>query len=108
MLGPPLDTARPCTYYGGMTNTATAPAPSATFAVGDIVRCTSACDSDCVWTFRVEARTARFITIRDISHGENGEVRRVGITVNKWNPTDPEAAAPFGRFSMAPIIRAGQ
>lgn len=90
-----------------MTTTTATATPSATFSVGDIVSCSSACDSDCVWTFEVIKRTARFITIRDISHGQGGEVRRVGVQINKWNPTDPETAMPFGSFSMAPIIRAG-
>lgn len=87
-----------------MTTNTTTPAPSATFAVGDIVSCCSACDSDCVWTFEVIKRTAKFITIRDTT---SGEVNRVGVQTNPWNPTDPETALPFGRFSMAPVIRAG-
>jgi hypothetical protein len=54
---------------------------------------------DYVWRFKVIKRTAKFITIADI---QNGETRRVGVTV--WNGV--EHALPLGSYSMAPGIAA--
>lgn len=68
------------------------------FQVGSTYEARSACDYDCVWTFTVTARTARFITIVD----RDRETRRVGVRV--WNGV--ESASPLGTYSMAPVIRA--
>lgn len=84
--------------YGVRMTTATATAP-AVFTVGQIVSATSACDSDCVWTFEVIARTAKFVTLRE----ENGDVMRVGVRTHDGE----EWASPFGSFSMAPVVSAG-
>lgn len=78
-----------------------APTTASTFTVGEIVTATSACDSDCVWTFEVIRRTAKFVTIRDTS---SGEVFRVGVITSNGE----EWARPFGAFSMCPIIRPGR
>ena len=68
-----------------------------TFTVGTVY--TTGESRDYVWRFRVESRTARFITIRDIA---TGETRRVGVRV--WGGV--ETALPLGTYSMAPSIGA--
>lgn len=74
---------------------------TATFVPGQIVTATSACDSDCIWTFEVVRRTAKFVTLRDVN---SGDTVRVGIRCHRGE----EWASPFGTYSMAPVVRAGQ
>lgn len=82
-----------------MNNTAT---PSATkFQVGNTYSARSASDHNCVWTFTVIARTAKFVTITD-----GDETRRVGAIVSSFDGA--EYALPFGSYSMAPVIRASR
>lgn len=70
-----------------------------TFTIGETVATRSACDHDCIFRFEVVARTAKFVTLHD-----GHQTYRVGIKI--WN--DQESAMPFGSYSMAPIVRAGQ
>ena len=82
-------------YNDYMNNTHTTATP-ATFAVGATYSARSACDHNAVWTFTVAKRTAKFITFTD--------GKRVGVKVDRWD--GHECAAPFGSYSMAPVIRA--
>lgn len=61
------------------------------FQVGETYSATSACDSNCVWTFEVVARTAKFITLRE----DSGETMRVGVRAHDGE----EWASPFGSFT---------
>lgn len=71
-----------------------------TFQVGATYQARSAADYDCVWTFTVLSRTAKFVTLRE----ESGETRRVGVRT--WD--GEEWASPFGTYSLSPVIRAGR
>ena len=77
--------------------TTTIPTLVTKFIPGYTYSATSPCDHECVWTFTVVARTAKFVTIDD---GE--KLRRVGVKVSR----DAEYALPFGSYSMCPVIRA--
>lgn len=68
-----------------------------TFQVGQTYSARSACDYDCVWQLLVVRRTAKFVTLRDLTDGSE---RRVGVRVHN----DAEYASPFGTYSMAPVI----
>lgn len=85
----------PCIFI--LVTTTTIPQ---TFQEGQTVSCTSACDSECVWTFEIIRRSAKFITLQDL---RTRETYRVGIRVHD----DEEWASPFGSYSMAPVVRAG-
>ena len=74
------------------------------FQVGELVSATSACDSNCVWTFEVTKRTAKFVTLKDVN---TGETNRVGVKTDSFG-TGGEWALPFGTFSMAPVVHAGE
>lgn len=87
-----------------MSTTETTATETVTFEVGSRYQARSIGDYDCVWTFLVLARTAKFITIQDISHGE-GDVMRVGVRVFNFSGSR-ETASPFGRYSMSPLISA--
>lgn len=60
----------------------------------------SVCDYNCIWTFTVIKRTAKFITIED----QYGETKRVGVKV--WDTS--ETAYPLGNYSMCPVIDAAE
>lgn len=55
-------------------------------------------DQDCVFSYTVIKRTAKFITVRDC----RGEVKRVGVKEYEGR----EVAYPEGQYSMAPSIKA--
>lgn len=67
------------------------------FQVGSTYEARSSCDWDCVWSFTILERTAKFITFED-----HGEVKKVGVRL--WDGV--EHASPLGRYSMAPVISA--
>jgi hypothetical protein len=69
-----------------------------TFQPGQTVACRSLGDYNCVWVFTVVKRTAKFVTLEDTS----GKLRRVGV----YEYDGAEACKPFGRYSMAPTLRA--
>lgn len=69
-----------------------------TFQVGSIY---STGRGDYEWTYKVIARTARFITIEDVlCQGPT----RVGVSMSDGE----EYALPCGHYSQAPVIRAGR
>lgn len=68
------------------------------FEVGQTYSCRSICDHNCIWSFTVIKRTARFITIQD----KSGKISRVGVRT--WG--NAEQAFPLGQYSMAPSIYA--
>ena len=78
------------------------------FVVGKTYGMNSACDSDCWWYYKVEARTKCTITLRQIH--SNGEPYKE-TTVCRINKRDTEylkaeAVRPLGSYSMCPILTA--
>ncbi len=89
-----------------MTNGATSTVP-ATFQVGATYEARSICDHNCVWSFRVIARTAKFVTLEADTYrnyGNAANTKRVGVGV--WDGV--ECASPLGTYSMSPTIRANR
>lgn len=71
------------------------------FEVGKEYSMRSVCDHNCVWTYKVVARTAQTITITD---GESVHKCRVCKQVSEWR--NAETIHPLGRYSMAPSLTA--
>ena len=69
------------------------------FQVGTDYSARSICDYDCVWTFTVTKRTAKFITIQ--GRGLNGPTR-LGIKILDG----VEYVRPLGSYSMSPFLMA--
>lgn len=69
------------------------------FQIGHTYQARSVGDHNCVWTFHVTARTAKFITITEDA---DGTPVRVGVKTHDH----VEWAEPFGRYSLSPTIRA--
>ena len=76
----------------------TTAAATKTFQVGETYSTRSACDHECVFSFTVISRTAKFIQVED----KHGRVSRCKVQI--WDGN--ESAYPMGRYSMAPCIRA--
>lgn len=70
------------------------------FKVGKTYICRSICDWDCIFEFAVVARSTKQITIKDDIMGG----RKVGVKIEAGE----EFCRPLGRYSMAPILRAGE
>lgn len=69
------------------------------FEVGKNYSCTSACNHECVWTFKVIKRTDKTVTLQQSGKSET-------ITRRPYLYDDSENIRPLGNYSMAPIIRA--
>lgn len=70
------------------------------FEVGQTYSTRSACDHECVFSFTVVKRTAKFMTVTD----KFGKQTRCGV----MNFDGVERAFPMGRYSMAPQISSDQ
>ena len=70
------------------------------FEVGKSYSMRSACDCECVWTYKVIKRTKSTITIKS----NRGEVLRCRVKVS--DIFGAECCQPLGRYSMSPILRA--
>ena len=71
------------------------------FEVGKEYSMRSACDNECVWRFKVVARTEKTVTLVGLNNKDGGVKR-----ISKAYSDDGEAVLPLGRYSMAPVLRA--
>ncbi len=72
------------------------------FETGTTYTARSIGDLNCVFEFTVTKRTARFVTLS----GEGQAAKRCKIKIDVEGPENVEFAFPFGRYSMAPVIKA--
>lgn len=72
------------------------------FEIGKIYTTRSACDHNCIWSFKIIARTAQTITAAD----DHGEVKKYRISKKLSEYRNAESFQPFGSYSMSPIITA--
>lgn len=72
-----------------------------TFEIGGTYSMRSACDHNCVWTYKVIARTAQMVTLSD---GVEIIKCRINKKISEWNKA--ETVFPLGRYSMAPVLSA--
>ena len=72
------------------------------FEIGKTYSMNSACDHECVWSYKVTARTAQMITLVD----DFGKVIKCRINKQLSEGSNRESVFPLGRYSMAPILRA--
>lgn len=73
------------------------------FVAGQVTSCSSPGDSNCVWTFEVVKRTAKFVTLRDV---DTDETMRVGVRWSNFDGQQVETCLPFGRYSLCPVLKA--
>lgn len=70
----------------------------ATFQVGKTYTTRSACDYECIFSFKVIKRTAKFVTLEN----HVGAIIRAGVKMHEGI----ERCYPLGNYSMAPRISA--
>jgi hypothetical protein len=68
------------------------------FETGKTYSCRSVCDHECVWSFKIVARTDKTIKT------ECGKTLRINPKLTEYNKS--ETVFPLGRYSMAPILTA--
>ena len=71
------------------------------FEVGKEYSARSSCDHNCVWKFKVVARTEKTVTLVGLNNNDGGVKR-----ISKAYSDSGEAVLPLGRYSMAPVLRA--
>lgn len=71
------------------------------FEIGKTYATTSICDSNCIISITVTARTDATITVT-----ENGEIKKLRINKKISEYRNAETVLPWGRYSMAPMISA--
>ena len=74
------------------------------FEVGKKYSMRSIGDWDCVWTYKVVARTAKTITIES----EDGEIKKCRINKYLLDIEGIEGVYPLGRYSMCPTLMASK
>lgn len=77
------------------------------FEVGKIYYMRSICDYDCVWRYKIIARTRATITAVEVNcdgHPYPNSQKRYRISNGYYK--DVEAVRPLGVYSMAPILTA--
>lgn len=72
-----------------------------TFKIGETYTVRSICNHECIWSYKVIARTAQTVTITD-----GDEVKRCRISKKTSNYLNAEAIYPEGQYSMCPILTA--
>jgi len=68
------------------------------FIVGKIYEARSMCDHDCIFKAEILKKTAKTVTIKTLMEGTKS--RKI------YTHKDEQYFYPFGKYSMAPIMRA--
>jgi hypothetical protein len=71
------------------------------FEIGKEYSCRSICDHECVWTYKVIARTAQMITVTD-----GRQTKKLRIIKGLSEIRNAESVYPSGKYSMCPILTA--
>lgn len=71
------------------------------FEVGKTYKMRSACDHECVWEYKVLARTEKSVMLSDGKH-----LKKCIINKKISEYLGAEAVRPLGSYSMAPILTA--
>lgn len=71
------------------------------FEIGKNYTMRSVCDHNCIWSYKVTARTENTITVTD---GKEIKKLRINNRLSNWN--DAETVKPLGSYSMAPTLTA--
>ena len=71
------------------------------FEIGNTYTARSACDHNCVWTYKVSSRTESTITVTD---GKETKKLRIVKALSAYD--NREVVRPLGNYSMCPLLRA--
>ena len=71
------------------------------FEIGKEYSARSACDHNCIWAYKVTARTDKMITVTD-----GKETKKLKIIKGLSECRNAESVYPLGKYSMCPILSA--
>lgn len=71
------------------------------FEVGKQYSMRSICDSNCIWSYTVTARTAQTITVTD-----GNKTLKLRVIKKTSEYRNAETVYPLGQYSMAPMLSA--
>lgn len=71
------------------------------FEIGKTYSMRSACDHNCIWSYKVLSRTTSTITITD-----GKEIKKCRINKQYSEYRNAETVFPLGRYSMCPMLSA--
>ena len=75
-----------------------------TFEIGNTYATRSACDSDCVYSYRLIKRTAKRATLVRLDNTGQPYGKPFARGISIWYDETKEAIYPEGKHSMCPII----
>ncbi len=78
------------------------------FKVGNQYSMRSACNHECVWTYKVLARTACTVMLAQVMSNGKTKVDTITCRINKGLSEfcGAESVKPLGSYSMCPILSA--
>lgn len=71
------------------------------FEIGKTYSMRSICDHNCVWSYKVTARTAKTVTLHD-----GDKIIKCRIISDLSEYRGAESVYPLGKYSMCPILSA--
>lgn len=74
------------------------------FEIGNIYFASSAYNHECLWTWRVIARTAATVTLLD----DEGKVKKCRVIKKLSEYCGCETLRPCGNYSFCPLLRADE
>ena len=74
------------------------------FECGKIYQTRSICDYNCIFKIKIISRTEKTVTYLILGWPESNKTKRVA---RPFNYEGKEALYPLGKYSMAPLITAG-
>lgn len=78
------------------------------FKVGKKYSMRSACNQDCVWTYKVISRTDGTVVLQQLNKDGKPTADKVRFRINKklTEYLGAECVKPLGTYSMAPMLKA--
>ena len=76
------------------------------FEIGQTYEMRSVCDHNCVWAYKVIARTAQTVTLEGVGNGYSNKVQKCRISKKVSEYRNAETVFPLGTYSMAPTLSA--
>ena len=77
-----------------------------TFEIGNVYATRSACDHDCIFSYRLIKRTAKRATLVRLDNNGDPYGKPFARGISAWYDDSKEAIYPEGKYSMCPILTA--
>lgn len=80
------------------------------FEINKVYSMRSACDYDCIWSYKVIKRTACTVTLQQLHRDGKPYGKTINCRISKGDSAfyNAEAVSPLGKYSMSPILVANR